>query len=230
MTPLRSATFAGASLDRHCRACFVARGRDEEVALLAPFFIDGTSAGDRTVYVLDADLEDDRLRQLEWRSVDVRRSVASGQLDVLAWCEGDDVLDAARLEATLADRFQRAWADGFPRSRVVVSMGWVARRHGDAEAVLEFEARLEALAAKYRQPTVCVYDAECLDAATLGSVLRSHPLLVVEGGLSENPFHVGAGAALDALRAVKATDEPRFDLWHAELDARDSVPPPSQRV
>jgi hypothetical protein len=54
-----------------------------------------------------------------------------------------------------------------------------------------YESKLEELMQFHRATVVCQYDARAFDACTLMGVLRSHPLVLANGKVSESPFYIG---------------------------------------
>lgn len=184
----------GAALRTGDHAAFLYRNPDEIVALAVPYLIEGLRANDRVVYVAD-DTPIERIRAgLIAAGVDVEAETATGRLVLAtstdAFFPGGcfDVEGAIQgVRASVAD----AIAAGHPRVRFSVEMSYLLRDVPGIERGLEFEARVndEVFAGR---PVVCIcsFNVTRDDGRVLVDVLRSHQVLVQDGGTWENPSYV----------------------------------------
>ena len=66
--------------------------------------------------------------------------------------------------------------------------------------MVEYEARVNYLAASHADALVCCYDLTQFGAGLVMDVLRTHPMAIIGGTLHENPFFVPPDLLLQELR------------------------------
>jgi hypothetical protein len=66
--------------------------------------------------------------------------------------------------------------------------------------LLEFESRVNYLAAKYDDALCCIYDLTRFGANIVMNSLRTHSMVIIGGVLQENPFFVLPDEFLRELR------------------------------
>lgn len=134
-----------------------------------PFLRDGITAGQSSIlYMSDgiAELVEDELRA---DGVDVRRAIASGQLQRLAQGRTPDEGIAS---------FERAFSATIRRGSVAIRVLGEAVENRQSMGTwadhLAFEDRLTALVRRYPVVILCQYDARRLDGVELVAVLKAH--------------------------------------------------------
>jgi hypothetical protein len=175
---------------RHVCAFF--DGDEEAYRTLLPFIADGFACGHKAVHVVRQDREADHLRRLAAQGIDVAAARATGALEVRR--DTDTYLPGGRFdgERMLAafEAMASGNADGFPLSRIVCDMAWVAGEPRAREEVITFEARVNEVWDRHDDVVVCVYDVRTLSGAMVTDIVRTHPLVLIGGALQENPFFV----------------------------------------
>ncbi len=68
--------------------------------------------------------------------------------------------------------------------------------------MIEYEAQLNTVVAKYPCTALCQYDARRFDGATLFHVLSVHPAMVVQGQVVRNPYYIPPEKFLGKLRTA----------------------------
>jgi hypothetical protein len=114
--------------------------------------------------------------------------------------------DQDRMLATIEAAMQDGAARGFPLTRISAHPECVFANEHDTTEFLEYEARLNVLVPRYRDPVICLYDIASFDASILMDVLRTHPVVIVGGMLQENPFFMEPEPFLRELRARRAAE------------------------
>jgi len=66
--------------------------------------------------------------------------------------------------------------------------------------LVEYEARLNHVLAKYDDPVICNYNPSKFGATVAMDIMRTHPLVIIGGLLRENPFFVPPEQFLDEMR------------------------------
>jgi hypothetical protein len=199
-------SLAGTDLE-YFHVCAFFNSRDEEYAVMAPFYKQAVDQGEQNLHIVNPLHLDDHRHRLGQASIDTPHCEACGQLQVLAW--EDAYLDggAFNKDKMLAkvDRLTGAGRDtGFGRVRVMGNMDWVFSDIPGAADILEYEAEVNEVLARNRQPAVCVYDVAKLSGSMMMDILRTHPLTLIGGVVQENPFYTPPAQMLQELRERKS--------------------------
>ena len=197
-------SIAGTALE-YFHVCAFFNSRDEEYDVLTPFFKEGVQQGEKNVHIIDpAFLEEHRAR-LTAAGIDTPECEACGQLEILPWQQAylneQGLFDKDRMLATLDAMTRPDDEGGYKRLRIMGNMAWAL--HGGAsqpEKLIEYEAEVNDVLSRNRQPAVCVYDVAKLSGAMMMDLLRTHPLTIIGGVVQENPFYTPPAKMLRELR------------------------------
>ena len=203
---MNTLTLAGTALESF-HVCAFFNSRDEEYEVLNPFFKQAMDQGEKNLHIVDPALKSDHRARLTSSGVDAQECEACGQLEVLSWQEGyldeSGVFDKYRMLAVLDDLTGAGRDAGFSRLRIMGNMNWVFNECLGSEDLLEYEAEVNEVLARNRQPAVCVYDTAKLSGSMMMDLLRTHPLSLIGGVVQENPFFTPPSEMLRELRARK---------------------------
>ena len=199
-------SLAGTPLE-HFHVCAFFNSRDEEYKVLSPYFKEAIEQGEKNVHIINPAHAADHRERLQVSGIDTHACEACGQLDVLAWeqayLDENGVFDKDKMLA-IVDHLTGAGLDaGFGRIRIMGDMGWVFSGAPGAEDILEFEAQVNEVLSRNRQPAVCVYDIAKLSGAMMMDLLRTHPLTLIGGVVQENPYFTPPEEMLLELRNRK---------------------------
>lgn len=86
------------------------------------------------------------------------------------------------------------------------NMDWAFAGHAGSDKLMEYEAAVNDVLARNKQPAASVYDVAKLTGSMMMDRLRTHPLTLVGGVVQENPFYTSPSKMLDGLRARSADD------------------------
>jgi len=184
---------AGSTLTCPCHVCAFYDGAQEQSELLLPFLEEGLAAGDRVVSVGDAKLRAEWIDRLRRAGVEVDAAERNGQLQIEVW---DDVylrggrFDADEMLGFVQDTINTGRQRGFARTRGWASMEWTLAAAPGTEQFLLYESRLNYILPLYRDASVCAYDVRRFPASVLVDVARTHPYLLADGFVQENPYYV----------------------------------------
>ena len=203
---MNTLTLAGTPLESF-HICAFFNSRDEEYEVLNPFYKQAMDQGEKNLHIVNSALKSDHRARLTSSGVDAQECEARGQLEVLSWEEGyldeSGVFNKDRMLAVL-DHLTGAGRDaGFSRLRIMGNMNWVFDESVGSEDLLEYEAEVNEVLARNRQPAVCVYDTAKLSGAMMMDLLRTHPLTLIGGVVQENPFFTPPSEMLRELHARK---------------------------
>ena len=79
-------------------------------------------------------------------------------------------------------------------------MEWALGSFPGAEDLVEYETRLNYVLPRYQDPVICAYDTSRFGAEVVLDILRTHPMVILEGLLQVNPFFVPPDELLRELR------------------------------
>jgi hypothetical protein len=200
-------SLAGTELE-HFHVCAFFNSRDEEYAVLGPFFKEGVDQGEKNLHIVDPDMETDHRSRLTKAGIDTPHCEACGQLEVLPWhrayLDETGSFNKAKMLETVNHLTSAGLDSGFGRVRIMGNMNWVFQDIPGATEILEYEAEVNEVLSRNRQPAVCVYDIAKLSGSMMMDLLRTHPLTLIGGVVQENPFFTPPDEMLKELRARRA--------------------------
>jgi hypothetical protein len=185
--------FAGATLGRYRHVCAFFSSPQDEYDTMLPFVRDGLERGERAYHVVPAEEVEEHLERLRRGGIDVAAARRSGHLEVKTpeetYLRGGSFSQAAML-ALIQESLEAGAAVGFPLTRFVAHAQAVWANPGLVDEWIEYEARLNDMLPAYDDPVICTYDARLLSGSLAVDVLRTHPVAIIGGLLSRNPFFV----------------------------------------
>ena len=185
--------FAGSQLGATRHVCAFFRNADEEYRVLLPFIQDGFESGDRAFHIVDPKLRNEHLRRLASAGIDVAVAERNGRLRLHDWNDTyfrHGHFDQHAMLTLIEAELKEGAGQGFRLSRAIGHVAWALEDRPDVQDVVEFEARLNYILARYKDPIICVYDLARFGAAIVVDMLRTHPMVIIGGILQENPFFV----------------------------------------
>lgn len=183
----------GARLGRLRHVCGLFNGVDEEYGTLAPFIHEGLAAGEKAFLSVDPGRSDGHRRSLHEAGIDVEDRCRTGQLEIETWerthlrpghFDQDAMLDLVENVLT------RSRGEGYPLTRIVAHMEWALQDLPGVHDIVEYESRFNLMIASYDDVVICTYDATRFGGDVIVDVLRTHPMVILNGALQENPFYV----------------------------------------
>lgn len=164
-------------------ACLVFSSDRERREQLAGFLRGGFDAGERVLYLADAEAIGTPVLERAAAGVDVRARLASGQLDVRT--TGASYLRGGRFEpaamtAALGDEVARARADGWRGLRITGEMTWALGGAPGCELLLEYERDVQSVLDETGAMAICQYDARRFASDTLRRTRALHPIVLGE--------------------------------------------------
>jgi len=155
---------------------------------------------------------------LESVGIDTAAAESGGQLKVYGWNDAHIDLnghfDQHRMLALIEDELKLGAIQGSGVSRAIGHMGWALQDLPGVDDLVEYEARLNYILPRYKDPVICVYDISKFSGAVIVDILRTHPMVIIGGTLQENPFFVPPDEFLRELRA-KRSGQSQLRTGHA---------------
>jgi hypothetical protein len=131
--------------------------------------------------------------------VDVGSSIDTGQLELAT--PASAYLRSGTFSAEgMLSYWQQAEAaqaeEGFGLTRATGEMPSVLNQPAGRPEFFRYEAKLNEVIPNYAQVILCLYDLDRFGAEVLMDTLRTHPRVVVDGMVHENPYYIEPGKFL----------------------------------
>lgn len=185
--------FAGSTLGSYRHVCAFFSSPQDEYDTLLPFVRDGLERGERAYHVVPAEDVENHLERLRSGGIAVAAAQRTGHLEIKTpeetYMRGGRFNPAAML-ALVQESLEAGAALGFPLTRLVAHAQAVWANPELVDEWIEYEARLNDLLPAYDDPVICAYDSRLLSGSLAVDVLRTHPVAIIGGLLSMNPFFV----------------------------------------
>jgi hypothetical protein len=179
------------------------RGIEDLYAQLGPGIAEGVKRGEKAIHFIDPAARADHEGRLSAAGVDVKSLEGSGRLDIRGWDQVylvDGTFDADRQLGLVAGLV----TEPRPRTRLVANMSWALLGASGSDQLLDYEARLNTLLDRHTQTVICAYDLERFDPWTLLGAIRTHPVVLIDGKLTENSLYEPAAVGPPTSRASNA--------------------------
>ena len=174
--------------------CAFYRGAADRDRLLSGYLGAGLTAGDKCVCIVDSPCTADRLPSL-LRSHE-RPAVPAGQLDVhlpeLTYL-ADGEFATGDMLTFWTETMTKAGTQGYSFFRLVGEMTWALRDVPGVEHLVGYESELNRVISNYPVIVLCLYDLDLFSGEVVVDIAKTHPQVLVQGILVENPYHVTPG-------------------------------------
>jgi hypothetical protein len=201
---MKEPSLAGTKLDRYFHVCALFNSRDEEYSVMLPFYKEAVDWGEKIAHIVMPQHRDDHVGRMRAHGIDTDGCLGCGQLEVH---DADTVylpggaFDEESMLRTVDNAIASSKTSGFSRLRLMGNMGWAFGCSTSGDQLISYEARVNEVLSRNRQPAVCVYDIAWLSGAMMMDILRCHPLTLIGGVVQENPYFVPPEELLPQLRA-----------------------------
>jgi len=201
-------SLAGSQLRQIRHVCAFFTSEEEEYRVLLPFIRDGFACGDKAVHVVNPGQRREHLRQLSAAGIDAAAAQQSGQLEIQNNTDAylrDGRFDQDRMLATFEQIASGGpAAAGFPLSRIVCRMDWVADDRSRIGEVTEFESRVNEVWERHDDVVICTYHLAQFSGDAVIDIMRTHPMVIIGGTLQQNPFFTPPAEFLREYRQRRA--------------------------
>ena len=202
--------------------CALYSGPAERDRLLYPFLEEGLRQGDKCLCLID-DVEPARVRDRAVGSPGPDYSRRSAQLDVERSSDAYLRSGEFSVEDTvsfLAESVDVAIADDFDLLRAASEMSWVLSGVPGWDDLFVYESSLNHVVEQVPAILMCLYDLKKFGAEMLVEVLHTHPKVLLDGTVIDNPHYVVPTEYPPAARTGAAT---RYPLVRVDADGEDGT-------
>jgi hypothetical protein len=199
-------SLASSRLGDQRHVCAFFDSPEDEYSMMFPFIREALERGERNISIVPRD-RTDYLERMRAAGIDVDRAQRTGQLEIVITEDAYASQGALNVEAMLGRLdviFTEGKQKGFPITRVSGHAEQALIGEASSDSFLEYECRLTGALSRYSDPCVCVYDLNKVTAGLAFDVLRTHPMTLIGGVLTENPFYLPPEIFLAELRERRA--------------------------
>jgi signal transduction histidine kinase len=174
----------------HQHLCLIYATQQEQFSAAIPFLKIGLERGEKCIYVADAKTTAALMNAMRTEGIDVDAAIRQGNLAITNGfpLPGNFVPDG--MVNFLSESAQAARSAGYSALRVLGEMTWVSGTEPRPERLIEFEAKVNDLLRDYHFLGVCQYDRRRFPPEVLLEILRTHPTVVYDAFVCENPYYV----------------------------------------
>jgi hypothetical protein len=186
--------------------CGVFTGELARDEIMIPFLEHGLTSGDKCICVVDGPAPGEVVAILA-RRVDAPAFAASKQLEVIR--AADMYLRSGRFSAAeVIGSWKAAISDAMYDGRfdVVRAVETWSRREvvPDMHELLVLESEMNRYLPLYPQIIVCLYDIDRFGGGIIVDLLKTHPHVLVNGMIFDNPYHLSPDELLDEAAQSEA--------------------------
>ncbi len=202
--------------------CALYSGPAERDRLLFPFLEEGLRHGDKCLCRIDA-VEPALVRDLALGQPGREYPRRSAQLDVERASHTylrSGVFSIADMMGYLSERVDAAIADDFDLLRAAGEMSWVLPGPPGWEDLFLYESALNNVVEEMPAILMCLYDLQKFGVDMLVEVLRTHPLVLLDRTVIDNPDYLHPA---DYPPAAEVTTDTRYPLVRVGADGEEGA-------
>lgn len=178
--------------DRCEHICHFFRTFEEQRAAVMPFFQQGFENGEHCIYVTAEQSPDFWYQEFDAYSAVTKDALERGALVVLeksAW-RPDEAFATLPKAREAIEMFSSLLRD-YPAVRIAGDASWALNPELPVEQLCHWEATASLIYEGQDLQAICQYNLAQHSAPHLHTALRTHPLVIVDGRLLQNPFFEG---------------------------------------
>ena len=176
----------------HEHLCLMYSTQEEQFSATIPFLKIGLERGEKCIYIADTNATATVANALRVEGIDVDAAIRRGSLTIT----GREIypettnFDPDRMIEFLGGALNAAKSAGYAALRVTDEMTWVTRIDPRPEQLIEYEAKFNHFLRDYDVLGICQYDRKLFPPEVLLEIIRTHPTVVCDGWVCENPYFV----------------------------------------
>jgi len=182
--------------------CAFYRGDHDRDRLLHRYLSAGLAAGDKCICVVDSAFTAKRLQSLTRASSEAGYS--TGQLDIhlpeSTYLAGGE-FTASDMLTFWTEGMIKAQHEGYSFCRLAGEMTWALRDAPGVENLVGYESELNRVTSTSPVIVLCLYDLDLFSGEVVVNIVKTHPQVLVQGILVENPYYVGPDEFLRSAHA-----------------------------
>ena len=194
------------SLQPGSHVCAFYRGAKDRDRLLTSYLGTGLTAGDKCICIVDSADTASRLQLLRPGSAGPSlpdHQLPEHQLDVhlpeSTYLAGGRFTSSEML-TFWSEHLVKAEVEGYSFCRLAGEMTWALRDMPGVEGLVGYESELNrVITAGSSAIVLCLYDLDLFSGEVVVNIVKTHPQVLVQGILVENPYYVGPDEFLSSV-------------------------------
>jgi hypothetical protein len=200
---------SGIDLPAGDHICAFYRGQAERNEILLPFLRQGLDDGDKSICVIESMRPDEMLAAL---GEGPGEGGGAGGLDVMTpeqtYLRGGRFSMPAMLEYWRSGVESALAESRYRFVRVVGEMPRALVEQADLDEFLAYESELNRFAPCYPQTILCLYDLDRFGGSVFLTIMRTHPVVLLNGTVLENPYYLDPDEFLASRRPGPVSPAP----------------------
>jgi len=171
--------------------CAFYRGDADRDRLLTGYLRAGLTAGDKCICIVDSKRTAKRLAELsgargEPGSLERQLDIHLPESTYLAGGE----FTTSDMLTFWTENMIKAEVEGYSFCRLVGEMTWALRDVPGVEHLIGYESELNRVTPSYPVVVLCLYDLDRFSGEIVVNIVKTHPQVLVQGILIENPYYI----------------------------------------
>jgi hypothetical protein len=172
--------------------CAFYRGDSDRDRLLTGYLGAGLAGGDKCICIVDSADIAERLGTLPGACGEL--GPLGGQLDIhlpeSTYLAGGEFTTADML-TFWTEAMVKAAIEGYSFCRLAGEMTWALRDAPGVEHLIGYESELNRVTASLPVVVLCLYDLDRFGGEVVVNIVKTHPQVLIQRILVENPYYVG---------------------------------------
>jgi signal transduction histidine kinase/CheY-like chemotaxis protein len=205
----RSVASSLATLRTHDHVCLIYESDDDQRRAILPFLEHGLARNERCLCIADSATVSAVGAALRGGGIDVDGASSRGALAIAT--EREAYLAGGRFDpdamiALGAGASQQAVSDGYAALRIAGEMRWALGGDPGSDRIMEYEVKVNERLPSMPCLALCQYDRRRFGPEVIRDVIRTHPLVIVNGRVCRNFYYVPPGELTGADRLQHEVD------------------------
>ena len=186
--------------------CAFYRGDADRDRLLTGYLSAGLTAGDKCICIVDSAGTAKRLQALPGAGGEP--GPFNGQLDIHlpeSTYLADGEFTTSDMLTFWTENMIKAEIEGYSFCRLVGEMTWALRDAPGVAHLVSYESELNRVTSSYPVVVLCLYDLDRFSGEVVVNIVKTHPQVLIQGILVENPYYVGPDKSLGSASPMPAS-------------------------
>lgn len=173
--------------------CLIYNSDEERVDSLLKFLLSGMESGEKAICFsekMDEQTVRDFFRKNSISYDEHKKNNALTLAGVSEVYFKDNKFDPERMLNKLKNFYRESKEKEFKGARVIGEMLSEVEKVAGGNRLLEYESRVTMLLRDHPATTICQYNANNFDGATIMDILKVHPQMIVNGSVIQNPLYI----------------------------------------
>jgi hypothetical protein len=183
--------------------CLIYDNEGERRTVIGKYLEAGLREGEKVSYFTDTTTPAEVMAWLTEAGIDTSDYLKANRFSVAvaeeAYCPHGRFVPEEMLDM-LRTFHGAAFAEGCAGGRLSGEMSWALKGIPGSDRLIEYEALLNYVFATHPLTGLCQYDARRFSGGLIFDVLQVHPMMIVHGQVTRNPYYVRPEEFLESRR------------------------------